>query len=660
MKKIFTKVIAAGLALTIAFSCVACSDCSNCGKKESEISHEYEVGETEHYLIEKAKSDYKIVISDEADNNEKTGAMEIQYFFKEASEITLPIVEDSQIAENEEKIISVGNTDFSKKAGVRADSAAIKAQGYVIKTDGKAVYVVGKTTLGTLYGAYDFLNYQIGFDYYFKDVYSFDCDAANLKLKEFNLTESPDIDEFTTPSGGLTYYDSVEARRMRVTAIKDWLLPINTAHISVHNVNLLLPPAEFKESHPKWYAADGQLCFTAHGDEEEYKEFFEEIVKVIKKGLKESDANIFSISQLDVNTFCTCESCVEASNKYGANSSVLVLLLNELSDYFNEWFENDDEAEGGKQYKRDLKLVFLAYQQVLDAPVTKDAKTGEYVASAPEMVCRDNVGIYFAADGYHYTYGTDSENNAPIFESLKAWRALTDNFLFWLYDVNFSNYFYPYDSSYAKVEWYKFLNDCGTLVLNDQSQLQNKNGGTAWTNLKNYLNAKLRWNVNANLDELTKKFFKACYKDCSEEMYSVYIQFKAHAAEMKEKAENNQYTNAKIGTIGSIYGQLADKELWSKALVESWYKTFAKAYEKAAELSKTDARYERVTFMIAQELVSPLYMMIALYGDEYSSQDLDAYKAEFKAKCTEGKIVAYYDSEINGTIEKLYAALGIE
>ena len=659
MKKFIIKTVALLLSALTVFSVAACGGNRGGGLKPSHDDPNATIPESDVMLIDKGKSEYKILIGKNADNNEKNAAMEIQFFFKEATDVTLPIITEGSSSSVADKFISVGVTDKSVKNGIAVNPSVKKSQGYIVKTEGSAVYILGVTTLGTLYGAYDFLKYQTGFEYYFKDVYSFDCDAVNLKLKKFDLLEFPDIDAFTTPGGGLTYYSSVEARRMRVTPVESWLIPMNSAYVAVHNVQWILPPSEFKDSHPKWFSegGDGQLCFTARGDEKEYRALVDEIIAVIKRGLADTDSNIFSISQLDFNTFCPCKNCVEESRKYGANSALVVLLCNRLSDYFAEWFKTEE----GAVYKRDLKIVFLAYQQILSAPVKKDEKTGEYVATAEEVKCRDNVGIYFAADGYHYTYGTDSFNNAPIFESLKAWRALTDNFLFWVYDVNFNNYFYPYDSSFGKKEWYELMKDCGTLVLNDQSQLQNKNGGTAWSNLKNYLNAKLRWNVNADLNELTKGFFKGCYLDCADEMYSVYLQYKAHAAEMKECVERGEYSDKiNVGTIGSIYGDLANKELWKKQLITSWYESFSKAYKKASALAQTDAAYENVKFMIAQELVSPLYMMISLYGDEYPAAELSRYKTEFKEKCTEGKIIYYFDSSENGKIENLYKALDIE
>ena len=53
-------------------------------------------------------------------------------------------------------------------------------------------------------------------------------------------------------------------------------------------------------------------------------------------------------------------------------------------------------------------------------------------------------------------------------------------------------------------------------------------------------------------------------------------------------------------------------------------------------------------------------MMISLYGDEYPAAELSRYKAEFKEKCAEGKIIYYFDSTENGKIENLYKALDIE
>lgn len=668
-KRLIQKVLCVFCSFVIFCSAVGCTD--NGENRNENINLDY-MGESvvfeekDVYLLEKSKSDYVIVIEENADDNEVFASRELQTFFGEATGVDLPIISDSEVTYNAtSKFISIGDTTISEQAGVAADERDLKKQGYKLQTVGNSVFLRGATSTGSLYAVYDFLYYEFGFEYYFTDVYSLDTNVANLKLKIYDITEIPDIDEMTTPCSGMISSDKVNMRRFRVTEQSNWLIPVYGNYISVHNVFFMLDPAKYLEEHAAWYSDDigvstedgrvkGQLCFSAHGIESEQEAMFNEFVKVVKAGLAASDGTVFSISQNDYNTFCDCDSCLQAKKTYGANSALVILLCNRLSDYFSEWFETEE----GAPYKRDIKFVFLAYQQILEAPATLKPN-GKYEANDTSLICRDNVGVYLAADSFNYTYGFEQSTNAGIIESMKAWQALTNNFIYWTYDINFNHYLIPYDSFFSKQDFYRFMAESGAIIINDQGQVDNLNGSTAWGNVKSYLSTKLRWNVDADVSVLTKRYFKTCYKDAADDMYSVYLQYKAHYQEMKRKLAAGEYSVSDEGTLGNIFADIRQREFWPKKILESWYGTFKKAIAVADAKRVTEPAYERVYQMIAAELVSPLYMLLSLYADFYETVQLETMKIEFKQYCTEAGILKHCDSTANGDIEKLYETLGI-
>ena len=458
---------------------------------------------------------------------------------------------------------------------------------------------------------------------------------------------------------------------MRVVQVSDWSIPQNSYN-NVHNIFYIIPPEQFFDEHPNWYTTsdpngltNAQACFSAHtdlldenSDKTEYNALINEFVNVIKKGIINTNAEIFPISQRDNKGFCNCSSCNKISNYYGAKSSLLILLCNRLSDEINAWFETEE----GRPYKRDVKIMFLAYQDVEAAPSIYNSETDEYIVRHEEMKCRDNVGVYIASLGIYNTYDFTNEINLKLKENIKAWSALTNKFMFWTYDVNFQNYFYPSDSWHIRKESYQFLAESGTLVLNDQGQTQNVGSCTAWDNLKGYLSTKLRWNVNADLLALTKRYFEVCYKDASDTMYNLYLQYLAHANEIKVKFENDEY-GGKInqGAIGDIFGGLANSVLWEKPMLVSWYNQYLQALKDLEPLKETSpSDYEKAYQMVSAELVSPLFMLIKLYGTSYSAETLTQLKTDFKYYCTVAKINYYKDSYANGGIENLYKELGIE
>lgn len=670
MKLSKNRIISIILSITMLFSVFFAISCQT---QEVVVNnnHVHHITETDSWLVSQAKCDYKIVISKDADKNIITASRELQTFFLDATGIALPIITDEGLTFSEQdKYLSIGKNALSDGAGITARQEDLKKQGFYVKTVGKSIFMIGATSRASLYAVYEYLSAEFNYEYCFTDVYYIDKNVTDKKLNNYSITEIPDIDMLTVPSVGYMQYNSINANRFRVVQIAEWSIPQNNYN-NVHNAFQILPPTTFIESHPDWYTTsnpndikEGQLCFTAHTDlldpnEDftEYNAMIEEILKVIQSGVKKSSANIFTISQRDNKGFCNCDYCNKVTAYYGAKSSLLVLLCNKLSDRMAEWFETEE----GKPYKREFNILFLAYQDVESAPTVYNSKTGKYEPTKPEMVCRDNVGVQMASLSVYNTFDFTHEVNAERKENILSWGVLTNKFTFWTYDVNFQNYFMPYDSWNIRKDFYKLLADIGTMVLNDQGQTQNIGSCTAWGNLKSYLSTKLRWNTDVDLQELTKNYFDICYKTASNTMYDLYLQYKAHANDIKVKFNNGDY-EGKIteGAIGDIFGGLENSALWEKPMVTSWYNHFLKALNDLEPIKDSDPKgYESAYKMISAELASPLYMLIKLYGNTYSEQTLSQMKEDFKYYCTVAGINYYKDSTASGGIENLYKELGI-
>lgn len=654
--KYTVKIISIIISLIVLFSFTSLFGCS---KKDNN-----------NYLVKEAKSEYKIVISENAGSLIETSAQELQNLFNQATGVLLPIVTDKDLTHNESNTyLSIGNNKLTEGASLVAQASQIKNQGFYIKTIGKTVFMLGATDRGSMYAVYEFLARAFNFEHFFTDVYHIDENVTDKVLETYDVTEIPDIDVMTVPSVGYIHYNTENANRMRVVQISEWSIPQNNYN-NVHNIFQILPPSEFKDTHPAWYTDavntdKAQACFSAHcdltdsnSDKTEYEAMINEFTNVIKKGLKKSSAEIFTISQRDNLGFCKCDYCLKCINKYGTESSLLILLCNRISDEMNAWFETDE----GREYKRDLKILFLAYQDVEAAPVVYDSETGKYAPSAPEMKCRENVGVYIASLGIYNNYDFTDEKNAGLKDNILAWSSLTNKFAFWTYEVNFKSYFYPYDSLVIKKEFYKLMSKVGTMVLNDQGQTQNIGSCTAWDNLKSYLETKLRWDTDADLDALTKRYFEVCYQTASDTMYDLFLQFRAHASQMRTDLANGEY-DGKIGqgTIADIFGGINNPLLWKKPMIISWYNQYKKALEELEPIKESNPKgYERAYKMISAEIASPIYMLVDLYSDTYSDVALNDLKQEFKNYCTIAGINSYFDSTATGGLANLYKLWGIE
>lgn len=599
-------------------------------------------GGNEKYVVKRGKSDYKIVVPNVAEASEKNAARELQIFFEEATGIRLPIVTDGEYgdAASESMCFSIGKTNFLPKS-VESSLKGLKSCGYVIKTVDNTIYLVGPSSHGTLYAVYGYLSREFGFEYYFTDIYSLNKDVGDLELKNYDESVNPDINMMSMPSVGFIQNNSLNKLRFNALSTADCFIPANGT-TETHNLFKFMPPSLYDE-HQQWFSDNKATgCFTAHGDEKEYQAMQEYFLNVIKDGMKKSSTEIFQISPPDNSGFCACTSCNEKGRMYGGSSGIMVKFCNDLSKKVLDWFKTDD----GKPYERDFKLVFLAYQNIANAP-------------EGDICCDDNVGVYLAFDSFRSSYGLHEDNwNESLYQTVIGWSKKTHNILFWLYDVNFNYYFYPYDTSAYKQDFYKLMKDVGTIMVNDLSQHQNTENTTAWNNVKSYISCKLRWDVNANVEELTRKFFKNCYKDAWEIMYNVYSEYKAHWAVLKYKVKNGVISDDK-NNLRSIFGGLNEKEFWSLTLLESWVVQFKEAIKAIEYLKETDkTTYDKVYKMICGEIISPMCMILDMYRSEFSTKELLDFAEEFKYYVTASG-VAYYCDGSGSSISELYSQLGI-
>ncbi len=621
------KIIIALLVIVFTLGAVGCND------KNS----------TNSYIVQAAKSDYQIVIPENADTREVTAAQELQYFFKEATEITLPIIRDGELKHSaENKYFSIGQTQLVTSADITVPDD-VKSQGFRIVTKDNTVFLLGKSSYGTLYAAYEYLNLDLNYEYYFTDVYSLDKGVTELKLQNFDITDSPDIDVMSTPNAGFVWHNTTNRNRFRCVTTTEWAVPANN-NTAVHNIFEIINPKTFGEEHPLWFEpiAQAQACFSARGDEKEYQAMQDEFLRVIQKGLKESSANIFTISQIDNAGFCSCDACKRIANEYGANSAVLALLCNELVDKVYDWFETEEGAE----YKRDFYLFLFAYQESLSAP------------DSSKIQLKDKVGVWIGLDSFKSGLSwEEDDNNKELYNTVMSWKPLTNNFMFWLYDVNFNNYFFPYDTSAYKTDFYKLMSELGVRVVNDQSQTQNTVNTTAWNNLKSYVSTKLRWNVNLNETELVKAFMQNCYHDAADTMYEIYISYKANWAAVKANIASGEL---QINGFGGIFSNMLNKDIFSFSVLEEWYNGFLKAFDEIKPLEVKDkAAYDKAYAMISAEIASPLYMLLKMYSAQYSDSTVRQMKADFKYYCTVSSINFYKDSSASGAITNLYKEMGI-
>ena len=574
--------------------------------------HEYTIKAGSDYI-----ENYKILISDETEIRDEIeyAANEIQHFIGEAAGFKLEIVENADYDEAQ-KYISIGETKAYKNAAIDFSSQdKLGRSGVLIKSDKKNVYLLGGHVYGIKYSAYEFLKHEIGFEAYGADQYTF-TPKTKLKVHNFNLIEVPDIELRIATHGNVANSNEVSSR-MRfnngATNTGDvWMAP--DPSYPYHNTFKWWPKEKYLSTHPEWYMdTQEQPCFLAHGDEESQEEmfqvFWERFIQVLEDNPK---CTTISITQEDRNTWCKCDACSELFDKYGTDAASVIMFCNRVSDTY-EAYKKEHNID------RNIDILFFAYHKTTDAPAVKDLN-GEWKPIDENVICRPNVGCFYAPIYADYRGSMNHERNKGFYDIMEKWTACSDIFYLWFYGTNFNNYLMPINNFPAMADNYKLAYKHGAVYMYDQGQWnQSTSTGFAW--LKQYLQSKLQWNVDLDQNQLTTEFFKNWFGKASEPMQELFDRWHSKTS----------YLYQEEGEGITIYTDSPDKAIFPKADCDAYLDCIDRAYAAIEPLKETDvSTYMKLESRILLESISWRYIDYVLYASYYSLEERTAMWAKFK------------------------------
>ena len=327
--KVFKKIILFALVAVFALSAFACGGKTDDGGKEETKKWE----SSGYSVVKNGASDYKIVIPANATDDESMGADELRYFLAESTGVTLPIVKDNKVGEND-KILSVGKTAQFVAENITLDAKTLGTSGHRLVTRGENLYMAGAKGEGSIYAVYSFLENTLGLNIYAYDDFSIEK-TDNVELYRFDETVNPAISRrsafFMYWEDYTEYYRILNARRLKLC------LPDENYVTNAHNmINVILPHAKYAAKHPEWYSkpviADGefidigQLCLT---NEEMRKEFVRRSIELINA---KPDADYFMIGMEDNNDYCTCDTCkAETEANDGSHTADFIVFVNKVA-----------------------------------------------------------------------------------------------------------------------------------------------------------------------------------------------------------------------------------------------------------------------------------------------------------------------------------------
>ena len=573
--------------------------------------HGVDLGSPVREIVKDGKTDYKIVIADDAAVSERYAANELSSYIYKATGVQIPLAADSETTFSQTgKYISVGNTELLKDSGISFDYSALNDEGFFLKTVGNSLFMNGANQRGTLYSVYDFLEKFLGIRFLTEDATHIP-ETDSLSIHDLDVVEVPAF-RYRDFQGSAIINNGTFAAKVRMSDV--WASSNSVyggGYIDLnyqandHSIFDLLPPSVYMEEHPDWYfksssahapvGGASQVCLTN-------EEMTEEAIKNLKQWiLARPDAKYFMIGQADMNPFCDCAHCTESYERNGGKSGTMIVFLNKLARAVNQWMKEEG-------MERDIIIQTFAYQDTLAAPVRYDGD--KILPYNDDVIPEDNVMIKVAIDKacfFHPLTDEDCPQNALPRRSIKEWHALSDNLYVWEYTTNFSSFITYFANTGVLKENIKFYKANG--VTNVLTQNSNQSKEHYQGQLKCYVISKLLWNPNRNVQALIDEFNTLYYG----EEIKPYIDEVTRLFEMHYKAKD-------------FYGIINAEGAFFRAenIPQTLLTQTISLFEEAKKVNRTgggsDEEKDIIEKRISAYMITPQFMLLSNW-DEYNRFD---------------------------------------
>ena len=423
-------------------------------------------------ISKRGNSEYRIVIPSSATKSELKAASYLQRSIDSVSGARLPIIRDRSQIEGKE--ISIGNTNRLSESN-HTGQIKLKPDGFWIFADNENLFFTGGSEKAIIYATSSFIEHYIGVQVLSSEVQVFDKKKKVTLPTDINWTYNPPFD-----------FRSTHYRDTWDSFYADWHklhhLP-NGGHPEwgywCHSFNQLVPPDEYYESHPEYFAeingnrVPTQLCLTN-------PDVLRITIENLRKAIEEKpDLKYWSVSQNDNVSYCQCENCQKLDKENGSPMGSLLTYINAVADSFPGHV-----------------ISTLAYQ---------------YSRKPPEkIVPRENVNIMLCTIELNRSEPIATSDDAASFRSdLEGWGRICEDILLWDYVVQFENLVSPFPNlRVLKPNLEYFLDNNATKHF----QQGNREIGGEFAELRGYLISKLLWEPHADVDSLENIFLRGYYE----------------------------------------------------------------------------------------------------------------------------------------------------
>jgi hypothetical protein len=451
----------------------------------------HNVPTTNHILIANKIPVFRLVLPRNPSATEEYAAEELRRFLNEIAGVG-PCTRQANrsYSVGAKTTIYLNDRDAAASAGI--DFPELSPEMFHIESHGNAIFIIGGSSRGLLYGVYELLE-TLGCRWYTPELSkipkSDNCDIAPICITSGPAFEFRDM--FIWEGS-----DPVWWARNRMNG---WYTPVPEymgGHVNyglfVHTFYTLIPPKEFFAEHPEYYSEVngvrqhdmGQICLT---NPDVLKIVTERVLKLMRENPRDF---IYSISQNDWENPCMCSSCAALVKKEGTQSGPLIHFVNAVAEATSREFP-------------DKLIDTLAYWYTLDAP--------RYVVPHPNV----RVRLCSINCCQAHEYGTcDHPESARFLRALDDWGRVTKQMYIWHYCTDFANYPLPmpnFDEIHDNINLYQRRGIYGVFM-----QGMGEDGGCAESMaLRAFIISKLLWNPKQPVWPLIDEFLTAYYGDAA-------------------------------------------------------------------------------------------------------------------------------------------------
>lgn len=440
-------------------------------------------------VAEAGRSEYRIVLADDASPSTRHAAEELQRFLEEMTGAKLPIVSDRQPAGPCEILLG-DSAHLRSLVGMAIDFAKLGAEGYVLRTSGRRLVIAGGKERGTMYGVYGLLEDHLGCRWFAPGV-SRIPKTPRLVVGTIDETKIPAL-EYREPllhdcfDGDWCARNRMNSSSGRLEAKHGGKIRFGNGFFC-HTFDTLVPPKKYFAEHPEYFSLvkgkrqkdHTQLCCT---NEEVIRLCTETILAAMKA---QPDAFVFSVSQNDWDAHCECDKCQALAKQEESPIGPVLALVNRVAE------------AAGKQFPGKA-VETLAYQWTRHPPRSMRPLPNVIIRLCPIECCFS-----------HPLSTCPHPSNRSFCEDLVGWAKICNRLWIWDYTTNFRHYLLPFPNRHTRKPNIQFLAANHVRGIFEEDTYNTPRSEMA--ELDGYLAAKLLWDPEYDADRAIREFLAGFY-----------------------------------------------------------------------------------------------------------------------------------------------------